>query len=158
MYTTEEVTQILNNAIEDRAEWFWRLYTGFKEINPEAAREVAQKAIHEFGQRKVRKINLPDNADAQQFVEGVMSGPARYSFAMTATKLDPDESSIEFAKCPFLEVFDKLGVDKEYQKELCLLANCGDFGMVSIFPHLELDFPKLLSNGDKCCQFRVRRR
>lgn len=158
MYTLEEMTQILNNAIEDRAEWFWRLYTGYKAVDPKAAREVAERVIGEFGQRKGKKMELPDDADAREFVEGVMNGPARYSFAMTATKLDPDESSIKFAACPFMDVFKKLGLTEDEKKELCAIASCGDFGMASLFPHLTLDFPELISHGDSCCHMHITRK
>ena len=105
-YSLEEMTQILDHSIEDRAEWFWRLYTAFKAVNPEKAREACEKVILEFGQRKGRKMNLPADANAQQFIEGVANGPAFYSFGMVYDKLSPDDSGLKFYKCPFLEVFE----------------------------------------------------
>ena len=154
-YSLEEMTQILDHAIEDRAEWFWRLYTAFKEVNPEKAREACEKVILEFGQRKGRKMNLPAAANAQQFIEGVANGPAFYSFDMVYDKLSPDDSGLKFYACPFLEVFEKLGLSKDEQWELCQIANCGDFGMASLFPHLQMEFPEYLSRGDSCCHMRV---
>ena len=63
-----------------------------KEVNPEKAREACEKVILEFGQRKGRKMNLPADANAQQFIEGVANGPAFYSFDMVYDKLSPDDS------------------------------------------------------------------
>ncbi|GHV37876.1 hypothetical protein FACS1894187_15770 [Synergistales bacterium] len=154
-YTSEEVTQIVRGTIEDRAEWFWRLYFAFKKSDPKGAREIAEKVIHEFGARKVGKMNLPKNATAREFVEAVDSGPARLAFDMKAVKLDDDESSVLFFACPFMDVFAKLGLADEEKRELCEIANCGDFGMISCFPELELDFPELLSKGGRCCHMHV---
>lgn len=158
VYTEEEMTNVLKAAIEDRAEWFWRLYFGFKKIDPEQAQKVAEDAIFEFGKRKALKMHLPNDANARVFVEGVMTGAAKEAFGMTATKLDSEESSIHFSCCPFMDVYDKLGLTMEEKQELCKVASCGDFGMVAMFPHLKLDFPQLLSNGDCCCHFHVTKR
>ena len=155
MYSQDEMTTILRNAIEDRAEWFWRLYTAFRKTDPEGARGIVEKVIHEFGQRKGKKMNLPDDANAQQFLEGIMDGPAFYAFAMKPDKLEPQEAGIKFYACPFMDVYDKLGLSMEEKVELCEVANCGDVGMVSLFPHLQLDFPKMLSKGDSHCHMHV---
>ena len=44
-YSLEEMTQILDHAIEDRAESFWRLYTAFKGVNPEKARAACENVM-----------------------------------------------------------------------------------------------------------------
>jgi hypothetical protein len=157
-YTQEEVAQIVKGTIEDRAEWFWRLYFGFKKLDPQGARAIAEKVIHEFGVRKVEKMNLPPDATASDFVRAVDSGPAKLAFDMKAVKLDDDESSVLFFACPFMDVFGKLGCTDAEKRELCEVANCGDFGMISRFPQLQLDFPEMLSRGERCCHMHVTRK
>ena len=155
LYTQEEMTRILDHAIEDRAEWFWRLYSAMKSACPDRAREICEQVILEFGQRKGQKMNLPPDANAQQFIEGVAAGPAFHSFGMVYDRLSPEESGLKFYKCPFLAVFEKLGLSPEERLELCQVANCGDFGMASLFPHLNMEFPQYLSKGDPCCHMKV---
>jgi hypothetical protein len=157
-YTQEEVAQIVKGTIEDRAEWFWRLYFGFKKLDPEGARKIAEDVIREFGVRKAGKMKLPPGATAKEFAESVNSGPARLAFDMETAKLDDDESSILFFGCPFMDVFEKLGCTAEEKRELCEVANCGDFGMIGCFPGLELDFPEMLSRGERCCHMHIVRK
>ncbi|MDR1650042.1 MAG: L-2-amino-thiazoline-4-carboxylic acid hydrolase [Synergistaceae bacterium] len=158
MYTEEEVAQIVKGTIEDRAEWFLRLYFGFKKLDPAGARKIAEEVIREFGVRKAGKMKLPPDATAREFVESVDSGPAKLAFDMKAVKLDDDESSVLFFGCPFMDVFEKLGCTDDEKEELCEVANCGDFGMISCFPGLELDFPEMLSRGGRCCHMHVVRK
>jgi hypothetical protein len=57
-----------------------------------------------------------------------------------------------------MDVFGKLGLSEPEKRELCEVANCGDFGMISRFPGLELDFPEMLSGGGRCCHMHVVRK
>ena len=154
-YSREEMTAILDHAIEERAEWFWRLYSAFKKVCPEKAREMCEKEILEFGRGKGRNMGLPADANAKDFIEGVANGPAFYSFGMVFDELTPERSGLKFYKCPFMDIYDKLGLSQEEKWELCQVANCGDFGMADLFPHLKMEFPEYLSRGESCCHMLV---
>lgn len=149
MYTQEELTNAFRSAIEDRAKWFYLL----SKHTPEGFDEVAEKAITEFGVAKGKALG--DCQNAKDFANGILTGHPREAFAMEPVKLDENESVIKFHYCALVEAWKKLGCSKEEIAHLCDLACFGDFGMVSVFPHLKLEFKQLLSRFEDCCEMVI---
>ena len=152
-YTKEEVTEILSKAIEDRAKWFALVVKNAKEKGYDM-KDVAEKSIWDFG---VDKGNAggPDCKTADEFLNVVHSGPAVGAFQMDIIKEDPDESVIEFNACPLVDSWKKLGCSDDEIAQLCDYASCGDYGMISVSPDLNLEFPELISKGGKCCRMVI---
>lgn len=148
-YTQEELTNAFRSAIEDRAKWFYLL----SKHTPEGFDKIAEKAITEFGIAKGKALG--DCKTAKDFANGILTGHPREAFAMEPVKLDENESVIKFHYCALVEAWKKLGCSKEEIAHLCDLACFGDFGMVSVFPHLMLEFKQLLSRCESCCEMVI---
>ncbi len=148
-YTQEELTDAFRSAIEDRAKWFYLLW----KHTPEGFDDVAAKAITEFGVAKGE--GLGECETAKDFANGILTGHPREAFAMEPIKLEEDESVIKFRYCALVEAWKKLGCSDEEVAHLCDLACNGDFGMISVFPHLELEFKQLLSKNEECCEMVI---
>jgi hypothetical protein len=74
---------------------------------------------------------------------------------MDIKKEEDDESIIEFSTCPLVDSWKKLGCTDEEIATLCDYASCGDYGMVSVSPELQIEFPELISKGGKCCRMVI---
>ncbi|MCX7842577.1 MAG: L-2-amino-thiazoline-4-carboxylic acid hydrolase [Clostridia bacterium] len=149
MFTQEELTNAFRSAIEDRAKWFYLLY----KHTPEGFDAIAEKAITEFGIAKGK--GLGECSTAKDFANGILSGHPNKAFAMEPVKLEDDESIIKFHYCALVEAWKKLGCSKEEIAHLCDLACFGDYGMVSVFPNLKLEFKQLLSRFEDCCEMCI---
>jgi len=125
-FTQEELTAAFRRAIEDRAKWFYLL----SKYTEEGFDEIAKQAITEFGVMKGKALGNCETA--LDFAKGILSGHPREAFAMEPVKLDDDEIA-----------------------HLCDLACYGDFGMVSVFPQLNLEFKQLLSRNEECCEMVI---
>ncbi len=151
-YTQQELTDAFRSAIEDRAKWFYLL----SKYTKEGFDEVAEQAITEFGIAKGKALG--DCKTAKDFANGILSGHPNKAFDMEPVKLDDDKCVIKFHHCPLVEAWKKLGCSKEEVEHLCDLACYGDYGMVSIFENLSLEWKQLLSKGAKCCEMCISRK
>ena len=149
IFTQQELTDAFRAAIEDRAKWFCLLGKN----TPEGFDEIAYKAITEFGVEKGKALG--ECRDATDFAKGILTGHAREAFAMEAVKLEEGESIIKFHKCPLVDSWRKMGCTDEEVAHLCDLASYGDFGMVSVFPHLDLKFNQLIARKQECCEMVI---
>jgi hypothetical protein len=149
VYTQEELTNAFRAAIEDRAKWFYLL----SKYTPEGFDKIAEKAITEFGVMKGKALG--ECKTAKDFANGILSGHPNKAFAMEPVKLDEEESIIKFRYCALVEAWKKLGCSKEEIAHLCDLACFGDYGMISIFPDLKLEFKQLLSREEECCEMVI---
>ncbi|SNS63819.1 L-2-amino-thiazoline-4-carboxylic acid hydrolase [Anaerovirgula multivorans] len=148
-YTQEELTKAFRSAIADRAKWFYLL----EKYTDEGFDKIAERAITEFGIDKGK--SLGDCKTAKDFANGILTGHAREAFAMEPIKVEEEESVIKFHHCALVEEWKKLGCSSEEVAHLCDLACFGDFGMVSVFPELELEFKQLLSRDEECCEMVI---
>ena len=149
IFTQEELTDAFRSAIEDRAKWFYLL----AKHTPEGFDEVAAKAITEFGVDKGKGLGKCETA--KDFANGILTGHANKAFAMEPIKIEEDHSVIKFHRCALVDCWKKLGCSDQEVAHLCDLACNGDFGMVSVFPQLNLEFKQLLSRNEECCEMVI---
>lgn len=148
-FTQEELTAAFRSAIEDRAKWFYLL----AKYTEQGFDEIAKQAITEFGVMKGKALG--NCKTALDFANGILSGHPREAFAMEPVRLDENESIIKFHYCALVEAWKKLGCSWEEIAHLCDLACYGDYGMVSVFPQLKLEFKQLLSRNEECCEMVI---
>lgn len=138
--------------MEDRAIWFYLL---LKEAKKEGAdpEKIAENAIGSFGKAKGKAFGSVDGAD--EFIDKLAEGYGCAAFEMEKVERTPQKSVLHFHYCALVEAWKKLGCTKEEISELCYLARFGDLGVVSNFPQLKLEFPKILADGDDYCELCV---
>ncbi|WP_066496369.1 L-2-amino-thiazoline-4-carboxylic acid hydrolase [Abyssisolibacter fermentans] len=156
MYTQKEFTDAFRSAIEDRATWFYLLLNAAEELGGDPDK-IAEIAITRFGKMKGKKMedSLGRVTDAGDFVKKLSEGPAFNAFEMERVRFDEKQGELKFRYCALVEAWKKLGCSAEEISRLCKLASYGDFGVVSCFPSLNLEFKQLLANGDECCHMVV---
>lgn len=152
-YTKQEVIDILSAAIEDRAKWFY-LVLKYAEEEGADVKKIAEKAIWDFGVDKGNKFG-PDCKTANELLHKIHSGAAIGAFSMDIIEDGEDKSVMEFSTCPLVEQWKKLGCSDDEIGTLCDYASCGDFGLASVSPDLNLEFDELLSKGGKCCRMII---
>ena len=151
-FTQAEMTEAIRAAIQDRATWFYLLINEFKAAGVETD-EPVKKAIFKFGQMKGRKIGAATTPQA--FFDGIGTTNARLAFDMEDAGVAGEQGAYRFHHCALVEAWKKLGASKEEVAHLCELASCGDFGVISCFPELELKFNDLIAKGDDYCELVV---
>ena len=151
-YTQQELTDAVRGAIEDRATWFYLLIKAAEKQGADVEK-MAEEAITEFGRMKGNKMGAAK--DPGEFVQKLSTGHANEAFAMEMVQGDENKGVLKFRYCALVEAWKKLGCSPVEVANLCKLARCGDYGVVSCSPGLKLDFPQLLSEGDQCCELVV---
>lgn len=152
VYTEKEFTEAIRLAIQDRATWFYLLMEGMKEMGYDAD-AVAKKAIFKFGQMKGEKIGTATTP--KEFFDGIATRNAALAFEMEPGQCSEETGTYRFHHCALVEAWKKLGCSPAEVKHLCDLASCGDYGVVSCFPELELKFNSLLAAGEDCCELQI---
>jgi hypothetical protein len=147
-----QLTEAIRLAIQDRAIWFYLLIQEFKAAGYETD-EPVKKAIFKFGQLKGRKIGTATTP--KEFFDGIGTTNARLAFDMEDKGVDAAKGAFRFHHCALVEAWKNLGASPEEVAHLCELASCGDFGVVSCFPELELKFNAIIAKGDPYCELQV---
>ena len=150
--TQAELTEAIRLAIQDRATWFYLLIQEFKAAGYETD-EPVKKAIFKFGQMKGQKIGTA--ATPKAFFDGIGSPNAQLAFKMENAGVAEDKGAYRFHHCALVEAWKNLGASPEEVAHLCDLASCGDFGVISCSPALELKFNSLIAKGDAFCELEV---
>jgi len=153
--TQAELTEAVRLAIQDRATWFYLLIKEFQAAGYETDAPV-RKAIFKFGQLKGRKIGRAGTP--REFFDGIATPVAAQAFAMEDKGAGAEQGVYRFHHCALVEAWRKLGATPEEVAHLCELAACGDHGVVSCFPDLELKFNELIAKGDAYCELEVTRK
>ncbi len=151
-YTEEELTEAVRGGIEDRATWFYLLLKVAKEegLDPD---KIAKKAITEYG--KIKSKNFKDVNGAGDFASQLVGGVTKCAFGAEIVSAADKKAELKFSHCALVEAWKKLGCSSKEIVNLCKMANYGDFGIVSCFSKLQLEFPKMISKGDSCCHVVV---
>lgn len=152
VYTEKDLTEAIRAAIQDRATWFYLLLEGMKEMGYDAD-AVAKKAIFKFGQMKGQKIGTATTP--KEFFDGIATRNAAFAFAMEPRDCTEEVGTYRFHHCALVEAWKNLGCSPDEIKHLCDLASCGDHGVVSCFPELELKFNALLAAGEDYCELQI---
>ncbi len=157
-YSKEEVVEILRNAIEDRAKWFYLVLKYAKElgVDQKTIDQMAEKAIWDFGVGKGQKMGVCSKAN--DLMNKIYDGPVIGAFEMEKIEEGEEQSILEFSYCALVEVWKKLGCSDDEIAQLCDYASCGDFGLASISPELDLSFNELLSKGGNCCRMIIKKK
>ncbi len=143
--TRAELTEAVRLAIQDRATWFYLLIKEFQAAGY-ATDEPVRKAIFKFGQMKGRRIGQAGTP--REFFDGIATPVGALAFEMEDKGAGAEQGVYRFHHCALVEAWKKLGATPEEVAHLCELASCGDFGVVSCSPGLELEFNKLIAKGD----------
>lgn len=148
----KELTEAVRMAIQDRAIWFYLL---LKEIEAAGGDPdvVAEKAIFKFGQGKGKKIGKA--ATPKEFFDGIATKNAFLAFAMEPGEVTEDRGYYRFHHCALVEAWKQLGCSQDEIAHLCELASCGDHGVISCFPDLELSFNGVIAEGKPYCELVV---
>lgn len=147
-----EVTTAFRTAIEDRATWFYLLLKAAEELGADPEK-IAEKAITQFGQSKGKKLG--EVKTPGEFVDALACGYAEKAFDMEKVEKNETKGVLRFHYCALVESWKKLGCSAEEISQLCRLARHGDYGVISNFPDLQLDFQKLIAEGDDVCELVI---
>lgn len=143
----------LIEGIEGRAIWFHLLIEAAEKQGVDIEK-LTEDAIFTFGVNlyKDKKVN-----NAKEFVALMTEeGPGREAFDQEVIKNEEEESIAYFHACPLVNAWRKYGLSNERIRYLCDLASKGDFGRVSNFPHISMEFPKKIGYGDDHCELIAR--
>lgn len=151
-YTEKELTEAVRAAIQDRATWFYLLLKAAKEAGVDDDK-IAKKAITHYGKLKGKNFN--DVKNAGDFVTKLSTGVLKGAFDMERVVAEDNRGELKFKHCALVEAWKKLGCTNKEIEDLCKMANYGDYGMISCFQGLELEFPKMISKGDSYCHMVV---
>ena len=152
MVAEKELTEAIRLAIQDRATWFYLLLKEIKAAGGDPD-SVAQKAIFTFGQGKGKKIGKATTP--QEFFDGIATKNASLAFAMEPGEVTEDRGYYRFHHCALVDAWKQLGCTSDEVAHLCELAKCGDFGVVSNFPELELSFNGVIAEGKPYCELII---
>ncbi|MCL6432345.1 MAG: L-2-amino-thiazoline-4-carboxylic acid hydrolase, partial [Anaerolineae bacterium] len=95
---TEEMTQAVRSAIEDRAMYLYLLLQEMRAANGEIAVEMAKRAIFRYGQFKAKKME--PMMSPVDFVRHQMRPGRQEIFEKEVTEESPERSEIRFHYCP----------------------------------------------------------
>lgn len=151
-FTEQELTEAVRLAIQDRATWFWLLLNEIKAEGGDPDK-IAEKAIFKFGQMKGKKIGTATTP--KEFFDGIATRNAKLAFAMEPREVTEEKGAYRFHHCALVEAWKNLGCSPEEVAHLCELASCGDYGVVSCFPELELSFNGVIAEGKPYCELIV---
>jgi hypothetical protein len=154
--TKTELTEAVRSAVQDRAAWLYLLIKEFQAAGYETD-EPVKKALFKYGQLNSRKMGAITSPKA--FFDGIgATGNAGLPFAREDMGVGTDKGVYHLHHCPLVEAWKNLGATSEEIIHLCDLAYCGDAGLISGFPGLDLKFNETIAKGDAYCEMVVTRR
>lgn len=151
-YKASEAVLAYRAGIADRATWFYLLLQAAEKQNANTDK-MAEEAIFQFGMEKGKKLG--DIKNAADFAEALSKGYGFQAFCMEKAEISPELSVLRFHHCELVETWKKRGLGDEEISRLCRLARWGDLGMVSNFRGLTLEFPRVIADGDDCCELKI---
>lgn len=148
--SAQELGEVVASAVKDRAFIFYFVWKTIQELYPEVdADAIMAEASRRFGTYKSR--NMGNVADAKSALLNQTSKAGMCAFHQTITKLTPEHSEKIIRRCPHMEAFTDLGCTREEKIKLCTeLLMPGDYGLLSPFKNILLEFPKNLAMDEVC--------
>jgi hypothetical protein len=149
----KEMINKVRAAIKDRATWFALLYRSFREELPEArVRELARKAIFEFGRMKAKKD--PEDFSPQAWVRKHVD-KGSYEVFDSDIEIHDDYAVQQMKFCPLVEAWKEMNCTAEEIDLFCDIAMEGDRGRAAGHGvNMELD--QTIGKGDACCRLVIR--
>lgn len=146
---TDDTTQAVRSAIEDRAMYLYLLFREMQAANGDAAEAMARRAIFRYGQLKGQAIGRMESP--VDFVRHQMRPGRREIFDKEVAEETAARCEIRFHYCPLVQTWKRLGATQAELGQLCDIAMQGDHGMVSQAP-FQLRVAASIAKGDPCCR------
>ena len=150
--TSQDAVAAYKSAMEDRAALLYFVVKTADE-SKQNIDEMLKKACYYFGEEKGSRFG--DIQNPGEFVKALASGPVSHAMKMDKEKYTAEEGILNFGTCVLVEKWRKLGCTDEQIKRLCGIASQADYGIISNFADLSIEFPKRIGNGDDCCRMIV---
>lgn len=146
----EQLAKIVSSAIRDRALIFYFIWKAIQDLHPEIdADEIMAEGSKRFGE--YRAPGLAPVKDAADALCRQTSKAGMLAFEQKITKLTPEHSEKIMKHCPFIDTFNELGCTQEEKTKLCTkLLMPGDYGLLSPYKNIRLEFPKNLAEDNVC--------
>jgi hypothetical protein len=153
--TAEQYRAAVDSAIQARSMVTYLVWKELRERCPEVdATAVLAAAYRRFGQ--VCGEGWGAVADASEALVAQTSKAGYEVFCQELVELSPDFARKDFARCPHIEAFRRLGATDEEVRELCQdVLSQGDYGNFDPHPGLELRFDARIGAGDDHCSYCV---
>lgn len=152
----EEKVDLVRNAIEHRATWFYLLLDEARKrgLNME---ELGRAAIYRCGcfHGAQKLAACTDAKDVRAFDKVFADATGRKVFEMETVESTPDKLYIDFHYCPLVNAWIKAGASPEDIPVLCDIAMDGDRGIVSKFDGYTFRLDGVIAKGDPVCRIRI---
>ncbi len=156
----EEQVNLVRNAIEHRATWFYLLLDEVRKSGGNME-SIGRAAVHRcgcfHGTEKMLK-NCKDPGDLRSFLKVFADETGQQVFEMEVLENTKDKLYIDFHYCPLVNAWKKLGVPGEELPLLCDIAMDGDRGICSEFEGYEFALGKVIAKGEGICQIRIEKK
>ena len=152
----EKLKEAVVESIKERATWLYLLLDEHQKEYGEESKikehDFAYRAIKRFGHIKAEKMG--EISTPAQWAEKLITPIGKITFSQEIIEKDDQKAVVQFYKCPLVEAWKELNLSDEEVSLLCKMARTGDFGRVEPFG-LNLEFEKLISEGDDCCRLVI---
>ena len=155
----EEKVDLVRNAFEHRATWFYLLLDEMKKRGIDYE-EIGRAAILNCGcfHGDQKKEVCLDCNDAREFGKVFANDTVRKVFDMEVLEEDEDKLYLDFHYCPLVAAWIKAGAKEEEIPVLCDIAMEGDRGIVSRFDGYSFRLDGTIAGGDPVCRIRIEKK
>jgi hypothetical protein len=143
----------VRGTIEHRATW---LYLLLKEGEKHGLRweDIGYPAIRACGNMHGKAlVDLSETHSLKGLKKQLFTIPAQFVFEMKILESTDNKLFIDFAYCPLVAAWQKLGCNDEEISRLCDIAMEGDRGIAESFG-ATMELGETIANGNKKCQIR----
>ena len=150
----EDFRDAVQSAYMDRSRQIWFIYKKMKELYPEIdAERVIREGSWDFGvyqgNKIVEKYQDAEAIGPREALFGQTSKGGMLVFDQEILQADDDKAVKHFRKCPHMTALRELGATPQEVKMFCrdMLGAC-DYGICHPFPHVDVDFPTTIGDGE----------
>ena len=152
----EEKIELVRNAIEHRATWFYLLVEEMKKRGLDYE-EIGRAAIRNCGcfHGDQKNAACADSADLREFAKVFMDENGTKVFQAEILENTEDKFYFDFHYCPLVSAWLKAGAKEEDIPLLCDMAMEGDRGIVSRFDGYTFKLDGTIAEGEPVCRIRI---
>ena len=150
----EEFRQAVASAYMDRGRQIWFIYQKMKQLYPEIdAERVIREASWDFGlwqgNRIAQNCGGGENVGPKEALFGQTSHGGMLVFEQEIVEADDEKAVKLFRRCPHVDALRELGASDEEIRRFCrdMIGAC-DYAICHPFPHVEIDFPTTVADGE----------